>query len=124
LVFLKAHDFDDALQSILKLGLLPDDVRSENLEEEGESVLMKLRTIGGLPDTTTNAVGKALAKFDEVQAAWEAFDPSNDLITEEVSSFTMSLLGPMGLCLEDDTMVALSVAPGGQAELAGVPPGC
>jgi len=66
------------------------------------------------------ALAKALAQYDKVQAALNEFD-SLSMSTEV--TFTMNLGVPMGLRLDDDTLVVLSVDEGGQAYQQGVPVG-
>jgi predicted metalloprotease with PDZ domain len=56
-------------------------------------------------------------QYEKVQRALDEFD---SLSMSEEKSFVMNLGQPMGLRLDDDTMVVLAVEPGGQAEAAGI----
>jgi len=118
--YLKGHGFDGVLERILRLGLLPNDVRVECLEED-PTLMDTLRNSCGLSDSVIEALGSSLIHYDKVQAALNEFD---SLSMSEEASFQMNLGIPMGLRLDDDTLVVLSVEPGGQADLAGVPVGC
>jgi hypothetical protein len=64
------------------------------------------------------SLAAALAHFAKVAAAVADFDAKS---SGDEACFTMDLSKPMGLRLDDDTLVVLAVSPGGQAEAANVP---
>jgi len=107
------------LERILKIGLLPDDVRFENTQDELALEATLLRD-AGLSSEVLKALRQALGQYDKVQSALQDFD---SLSMGEECSFTMNLGLPMGLRLDDDTLVVLAVEPQGQAAAHKVPVG-
>ena len=63
---------------------------------------VQLHVEGGLSDEVVAALGKSLEQYDEVQAALNNFD---SLSMSEEATFQMNLGLPMGLRLDDDTLV-------------------
>jgi len=98
------------------MGLLPEDVSPDKLDSDPE---LAQKVSDGLVDSEALAsLGVALKHYDKVAAAVAEFDAKS---TGDEACFTMDLSKPMGLRLDDDTLVVLGVSPGGQAEEAQVP---
>ena len=63
--FLKGHGFEGAVERLLKAGLLPDDIRAEQLAEN-EDLRVSLHVDLGLSSELVASIHATLAKFDKV----------------------------------------------------------
>jgi len=98
------------------MGLLPEDVSSDKLASDPD---LAQKVSDGLVDSEALAsLALALKHYDKVAAAVAEFDAKS---TGDEACFTIDLTKPMGLRLDDDTLVVLGMLPGGQAEVAQVP---